>query len=144
LTLEAGVELQLRAVCAFEDPRTTNPRFGRSALAFKRLTSEQRLLPEVSRTGEPWPDRSGPDRVAAVLGDGSCVYRGRRCSLWLLVFSRQLAPSFSRHSSDRAFPVATARPPTPAVGIAEGLRLGAGHRSRVVAALVRNRSPSQM
>ena len=33
------------------------------------------------------------------LADWGCVYGGRRCLLRLLVFSRQLAPSFSPASS---------------------------------------------
>jgi hypothetical protein len=37
--------------------------------------------------------RSDPRSIVAVFGHGSCVYRGRRCSLRVLVFSRQLAPS---------------------------------------------------
>ena len=39
------------------------------------------------------------------LAGGGCVYGGRRCSLRLLVFSRQLAPSFSPASLGRGPPL---------------------------------------
>ena len=68
------------------------------------LAPEKRLFSVVSRTGKPWPDRSAPECAAVTLGDGGCVYGGRRCSLRLLVFSRQLAPSFSPASLGRGLP----------------------------------------
>ena len=66
--------------------------------------SGKRLFSAVSRTGEPCPGRPVPGSVAT-LGDGGCVYGGRRCSLRLLVFSHQLAPSFSPASLGRGLPL---------------------------------------
>ena len=83
-------------------------RLGQNAFAFEGLASEKRLFSAVSRTDKPGPERWTPECVAVALADWGCVYGGRRCLLRLLVFSRQLAPSFSPALLGRGLPVTTA------------------------------------
>ena len=67
------------------------------------LGSEKRLFSEVSQTSETQTTASAPERVAPRPGGASCVYRGRRGSLRLLVLSRQW-PRPCRASPGRGLP----------------------------------------